>query len=76
MLVIPLGVRDEQTLHQPADHILPGFEQQTEVIAHQAITIQLERLTLAKIQQSDDKCPVIALVKKTVCRLLPRLMTW
>ena len=55
MLVIALRVGDEQALHHPADRVLCGPDEEMEMIPHQAIAIQLERLPLPQVQQSGEQ---------------------
>ena len=53
--VVALRVRHQQALHDPADRTFPRAEQQMDVVAHQAIAVQVKGLALLEIGQGFRK---------------------
>ena len=66
MLVITLGVRNQQALHDAADRGFQRPDQEMEVVVQQAIAVKLERPPLLQIGQGGQEGLKIALLAKHV----------
>ena len=74
--VVAVRVRDQQALHDAADRRGGRAQEQMDVIAHQAVAVQVERLPRLEVGEGLEERDIVAVGENTGWRLLPRLMTW
>ena len=68
--VVALGVGDEQALHDPADRRLAGADQQMDVVGHEAVAVELERLPLLQVGEGLEEGGVVVVVEEDRCAVV------
>ena len=58
--MITLRVRNKQALHDAADRTVSRSDQQMDVIAHQAISVQVERHAFLQIGHRLEECAIVS----------------
>src|SRR5262245_3040273 len=72
-LVVALCVRDQQSLDEATDRVLERLDQQVDVVRHQAVAIQLERLPLTQVRCGLEESLKIRAVEEDLLPVVPTI---